>query len=164
MQAKDVIRQSIEMADFTLGKYLEDLDDAALLHRPVGGINHIAWQLGHLLSSERNVLEGIKAGCCPPLPEGFEAKHSKETSTSNDPTGFHTKAEYMAVWKTQSDAIKALVDSMSEADLDAPAPEGIRSFCPTVGAALNMMGGIHPLMHVGQFVAVRRSLGKPIAF
>jgi len=33
-----------------------------------------------------------------------------------------------------------------------------------VGLALNMMGGIHPLMHAGQFVAVRRDLKKPVAF
>lgn len=164
MQAKDVIRQTIEMADFTVGKYLDDLDDADLMNRPVGGINHIAWQLGHLLASENGVLEAIKPGCCPPLPEGFDAKHGKETSTSDDPKAFHTKAEYLAVWKTQSDAVKALLDSLSDADLDAPAPERVRSFCPTVGHALNMMGGIHTLMHVGQFVAVRRTLGKPIAF
>ena len=164
MQAKDVIRQSIDMADMTVGKYLDDLDDDALMLRPVGKINHIAWQLGHLLSTEYSTLNAIKPGCCPPLPEGFDAKHAKETHTSDDPKAFHTKAEYQAVWKSQRDALKALLDSLSDADLDAPAPERLRGFCPTVGHALNMMGGIHPLMHAGQFVAVRRALDKAIAF
>ncbi len=73
MQAKDAIRQSIEMADFTMGKYLDDLDDAAFMKRPVAGMNTIAWQVGHLISSEREAIEGIKPGSCPPLPEGFDA-------------------------------------------------------------------------------------------
>ncbi len=34
---------------------------------------------------------------------------------------------------------------------------------PTVGAGFALMGN-HMLMHVGQFVSVRRKLGKPIAF
>jgi hypothetical protein len=164
MQAKDVIRQSIEMADYTVGKYLEDLDDQAFLMHPVSGMNHIAWQVGHLLSSEHEVAEAIKPGCCPPLPEGFAAKHNKEAASSDDPKAFLTKAEYLALWKAQREGLKALVDSFSDADLDAPAPERMRSYCPTVGHALNMMAGVHPLMHVGQFVAVRRKLNKPIAF
>jgi hypothetical protein len=162
MQAKDAIRQSIGMADMMMNKYLEDLDDDAFLVRPVHGMNHIAWQLGHLISSERGTLEGIKPGSCPPLPEGFDAKHGKETIATNDPSQFYTKAEYLAFWKAQRAATLVVLESLDGADLDAPAPERIRGFCPTVGHALNMMGGVHPLMHAGQFVAVRRQLGKPI--
>jgi hypothetical protein len=163
MKAKDVIRQTIEMSDMATGKYLDDLDDAAFLSRPVAGMNHIAWQIGHLISVEHGILEGIKPGSCPPLPEGFDAKHRKETSTSDDPKAFHTRDEYLSLWKAQRAATLAVLESLDDADLDAPAPEGVRQWCPTVGLALNMMGGIHPMMHAGQYVAVRRSLNKPIA-
>jgi hypothetical protein len=163
MQAKNAIRQSIDMADMTIGKYLEDLDDAALLIRPVAGMNHIAWQMGHLISVERTMIEDIKPGSCPPLPEGFDARHSKETIGSDDPKAFHTRAEYLALWDAQRAATKAVLESIDDAKLDAPGPERFRSFCPTVGHALNMMGGVHPLMHAGQFVPVRRMLKKPIA-
>ena len=162
MQCKDAIRQSIGMADMMFAKYLEDLDDAAFLIRPVAGMNHIAWQMGHLISTEHGTVEGIKPGSSPTLPEGFDAKHGKETTTSDDPKAFHTKDEYLALWKAQRAATLAVLDSLEDAELDAPAPERIRGFCPTVGHALNMMGGVHPLMHAGQFVAVRRALGKPI--
>jgi len=163
MTAKDAIRQSIEMSDMILGKYLEDLDDAALMSRPVAGMNHIAWQLGHLISNERKTVEGIKPGSCPPLPEGFDAKHAKEAHAADDPAAFHTKVEYLATWKAQREASKAVLESLSDADLDAPAPEWLKGFCPTVGYAMNMLVGIHPMMHAGQFVAVRRSLQKPVA-
>ena len=163
MNAKDAIRQTIGMSDMIVSKYLDDLDESALMVRPVEGMNHIAWQIGHLISSERGFVEGIKPGSCPPLPEGFEAKHTKETTTSDDASKFLSKADYLAAWTAQREATKALLDSLSEADLDAPAPENIRSFCPTVGMVLNLTG-LHPLMHVGQFVAVRREQKLPVVF
>jgi hypothetical protein len=162
MQAKDAIRQSIQTSDMITGKYLEDLDDSAFFARPVAGMNHIAWQLGHLISSERGSIEAIKPGSCPPLPEGFDAMHGKETAGSDDPKAFLSREEYLNLWKAQRAATLAVLDSLDDADLDAPAPERMRAWCPTVGHAMNMMGGLHAMMHVGQYVAVRRSLGKPI--
>ena len=107
MQCKDAIRQAMGMADSIIGKYLEDLDDAAFLIRPVAGMNHIAWQMGHLISAERGTMEGIKPGSCPALPEGFDAKHGKETISLDDPKAFYTKDEYLALWKAQRAATQA---------------------------------------------------------
>ena len=163
MTAKDAIRQSIDTADMILGKYLNDLGDADLLVRPVPGMNPIAWQIGHLISSERSMVEQIKPGSCPPLPEGFDAAHSKEASTTEDMSKFHTKAEYQAAWKAQREATRAVLEAATDAELDVPAPERIRNFCPTVGGIFNLTG-LHPLMHLGQFVAVRRERAKPVVF
>ena len=163
MQAKTAIRQSIGLSDMLMKMYLDDLDDAAFLARPVPGMNHIAWQVGHLISSERKTVEEIKPGSCPPLPEGFDAKHNKEGAKRDDPEDFYTKDRYLELWKAQREASLAVLESLDDAGLDAPAPESIRSFCSTVGEALHMLSGQHPLMHVGQFVAVRRLLNKPIA-
>ncbi len=164
MTAKDAIRHSMDMSDFVVGKYLEDLDDAAFLVRPIQGMNHIAWQVGHLISSERKNIELLKPGSCPPLPEGFDDRHGKNAHESADPKDFQTKAEYLALWKAQREATRSVLDSVTEADLASPGPESVRAYAPTVGHVLNMFGGVHPLMHVGQFVAVRRSLQKPVAF
>jgi hypothetical protein len=163
MHAKDAILQSIDVADMVMDKYLSDLPDEAFFVKPVEGMNHIAWQLGHLISSERGMVEGVRPGSCPPLPEGFDAMHSKETTGIVDPSKFHTKAEYLAVWKAQRAATRAALESMSDADLDAPSPEKLRSFAPTAGAAFNLTG-LHALMHCGQFVAVRREQKVPIVF
>ncbi len=163
MQAKDVILQTINVGDMIMNKYLEDLEDADFLHRPVEGMNHIAWQMGHLITSERNMVEGIKPGSCPPHAEGFYEKHSKKTAGLDGAENFYTKAEYLEAWTAQRAATKALLESMTDAELEAPAPEQIRSLAPTVGAVFNLTG-LHPLMHAGQFVGVRRARHKPIAF
>jgi hypothetical protein len=56
--------------------------------------------------------------------------------------------------------IKVCVD---DSELDDNRDGKLPSFAPTVGVVLNMVG-VHALSHVGQFVAVRRLLKKPIAF
>ena len=163
MQAKDLILQSIAVGDMVMGKYLEDLDEKAFFVRPVEGMNTIAWQIGHLISSERGMIEGVKPGSCPTLSEEFDAIHKTEGCAIDDPSKFPTKAEYLAAWKAQRAATTAALESMSDADLGAPAPEKMRQMCPTVGHVFNLTG-LHALMHVGQFVAVRREQKKPIVF
>jgi hypothetical protein len=161
MNAKDAIRMTISGSDMISQSYLADLSDADLMVRPVDGMNHMAWQLGHLIAAERRFVDKVKPGACPPLPAGFEEAHSKETISSNDHKKFRTKAEYLALWKAQREATLKVLDSLPEADLDKPGPEEFRSFMPTVGSLFNMIG-VHPLMHCGQWVAVRRTGKKPV--
>ena len=164
MTAKEAIRQSIDMSDMIVGKYLEDLEDDAFLRRPVPGMNHIAWQLGHLITSEYKTVEAIRPGSSPELPEGFYAGHNKEAAAKDEDPAFLTKAEYLSLWKGQREATKSLLESLSDEELAAPAPEHLLRMCPSVGHSLNLLAGLHPMMHAGQFVAVRRSCQKPVAF
>jgi hypothetical protein len=162
MNAKDAIRLPLDASERILGRYLDDLNDSDLALRPLDGINPIAWQLGHLISSEHSMLEAIKPGSSPALPDGFDAAHSREAVASGDTKGFLSKDEYLRLFQAQRAATRAVLDSINESELDNPAPERMRGFAPTVGAVLAMTG-THVLMHVGQFVIVRRQTGKPIA-
>jgi DinB superfamily len=161
MSPKDALRLSIEMSDRIIDAYIGDLSDADLLIRPVPGMNHIAWQLGHLLSAEHRFVEMVKPGSCPALPAGFDAAHSKETTTVDDPAKFYPLATYQKLWKAQREATLAVLDSVPESDLDKKDSEKYPEWAPTP-AALLAMSGTHALMHCGQFVPVRRMVGKPI--
>ena len=162
MTAKDVFRTTIEMAHSMTQGYLADLSDADLLLRPVPGMNHIAWQLGHLIASEHHMISAL-GHTMPELPAGFEAAHKKETAGSDDPKRFWKKEEYLSLWRSIHDGSLAAIKNTPDADLDKPAPENMRSYAPTVGAVFNLIGG-HELMHSGQLVAVRRKLGRPPLF
>jgi hypothetical protein len=162
MNAKDALFNNLGFGDRLVNAYLDDLSDADLLLRPVEGQNHIAWQLGHLISSERNMLEGIKPGASPALPEGFDEAHNRDATTSDDRSKFLSKQRYLELYQAQRAASRKVLEELSEADLDAPAPERVRRMVPTVGATFGMVGS-HVLMHVGQFVSVRRKLKKPVA-
>ena len=76
---------------------------------------------------------------------------------------FATKDEYVKLWDEQLAATIAVLEGIDESDLDDTRDGKLPSFAPTVGVLLNMVG-VHALSHVGQFVAVRRLLKKPIAF
>ncbi len=158
MNSREAIKVSADMADFVSMSYLNDLSDAELLHRPNPLCNHINWQIGHLVASEHNMLTGIVSGGMPALPDGFAAKYTKETVGSDDPTLFLTKEQLMSTYKAQRAAMLSALEGMSDSQLDAAT--GV-DYAPTVGAMFAMQGS-HWLMHCGQWVVVRRMLGKPV--
>jgi hypothetical protein len=160
MTAKDAIRNTINFCrQVTLG-YLKDFTDADLLVRSVPAANHTAWQLGHLLVSERDMVAGLGHEM-PDLPHGFTEAYAAEAATSNDPGKFSKKADYLDLMESMRAATLGALDATPEAALDKPAPEAMRSFAPTVGSVF-MLVGTHELMHAGQFVPIRRKLGKPV--
>jgi hypothetical protein len=161
MTPQDVLKQNIEFGHRVIQSYLSDLSDADLRVRPVPGANHAAWQLGHLIASNHRMLTGLGQPA-PTLPEGFEAAHSHDTASCDDPACFATKARYLALAEQLKDASLAAVAATADR-LDEPGPEMMRAYAPTVGAVLGLLGS-HWLMHAGQFVITRRKLGKPVLF
>ncbi len=160
MNAKDVIKNSIDMGHEILTAYLGDLADDDLMLRPVPGMNHIAWQLGHLISAEHQMISD--AGfAMPPLPDGFAESYAKETSTSDDPSKFAKKQQYLDWLEQQRAGTMAALNTVSDTDLDKATPESMQAYAPTVGSAFNVIG-IHTMMHAAQFVAVRRKLERPV--
>jgi len=161
MSPKDVIRATLDASDHVIKSYLKDLSDADLRLRPVEGLNPIALQMGHVIAAERMFMELVKPGASPPLPAGFAERHDLKKPPADD--AFATKDEYLKLWDAQRAATKAVLESISEAELDDTRGGKLPPFAPTVGVVLNV-AGVHALNHSGQFVAVRRMLKKPIAF
>lgn len=163
MNAKDAIKMNLEMSQMVSLGYLEDLTDEQLMMRPHSGCNHINWQIGHLVASENQLGNGVKPGGMPDLPEGMADKYTKETTSSDDPADFCTKEELMAAYQAQRAATLANLDATDDAELGAESPEELRGYAPTVASVYNLQGS-HWMMHAGQWVIVRRQLGKPPIF
>lgn len=161
MNAKDAIRSAANLSTTVLKAYISDLDDGDLMRRPGKGCNHLAWQLGHLISSEIHLLNCVARGKGTELPPGFADAHSKASASSDDPASFHVKQTYVGLFDEVRAASLAALEAYAQSDLDRPAPEDFRDFCPTMGDMF-MLIATHPMMHAGQFVVVRRQLGKPI--
>ena len=163
MTAHDAILLAIAQTDGIVGMYLGDLSDAELLTRPVPGINHINWQLGHLIKSERGMVEATVPGSMPPLPAGFAEKYTKDTAGSDTASAFCTKAELLEAMQAQRAGTLAALKTVSDADLTKPAPEAVRSYAPTV-ADVFLLQATHWMMHAGQWAVTRRKLGRPAMF
>lgn len=162
MTPKEPIRQVVELCHTVTEGYVTDLQDKDLFVRSVPNSNHIAWQLGHLISSDYHMLTAIGQKA-PTLPAGFVEAHTKETSTSDNPAKFFKKSEYLELAGKMKAAALAAIDAIPEKDLDKPSPEEMRNYAPDHAAVLSLLG-THWLMHAGQFVPIRRKLGKPPLF
>ena len=163
MNAREAIKASMSAPDMIVNAYLGDLSDEELLVRPVEGANHIAWQLGHLITSENSMVEQTCPGSMPPLPEGFKEKYTKETATLDEASAFHTKEEYLKLFNEQRAGTLKALDGLNDDDLDKPAPESLRKMFPTVGAIFSMQP-THWVMHAGQWAVIRRKLGRAPLF
>ncbi len=162
MKAQDAICTALKGTQHLLGMYLQDLSDADLLVRPAPGANHIAWQIGHLITAERGmVTENMPGVKYPELPAGFAERHTKEAAARD--TGFGTKAEYLDLFNKVRQTTIDAVAKLSEADLDKPTVGRVAQMAPTLGRLL-LLNADHTSMHSGQFTVVRRKLGKPVLF
>jgi hypothetical protein len=160
MDSRTAIKLGIDMGDMVAMGYLNDLSDEELMRRPYPACNHINWQIGHLVASENQMGNQAIPGSMPELPSGFAEKYTKDTAKSDDPSQFVRKDELMRLYQQQRAATLSALAKLSESDFDKPT--GV-DYAPTVGAMFSMHGS-HWLMHVGQWVVVRRQLGKPILF
>lgn len=161
MNAKDAVNKSADLSLFVITTYVGDLSDAELMARPGPGCNHLAWQLGHLISANASLLESICPGKAPTLPEGFAERHSKENNRSDDPADFCTKEQYIELLTVVQAAVSKALAELPDAELATPSPERFREHFPTV-ADMFVLIAAHPLMHAGQFAVVRRAAGKPV--
>jgi hypothetical protein len=161
MNTRDAIKTAYAMPDSICRTYLSDLTDAQLLNRPVPESNHIAWQLGHLISAEHMFIEAICPGVMPALPANFAQNHDKAKAASDDPTGFLKKDEYLKLYDQVRAGTMKAIETLKDGDLDKQGPEKFRAYCPTVASVL-LMQPTHWMMHAGQWAVLRRKLGKPV--
>ncbi|MBX3443435.1 MAG: DinB family protein [Planctomyces sp.] len=163
MNPRDALQLTIQMGEFVGLAYINDLSDEDLMRRAAPGINHINWQLGHLIASEHEMLNGSLPGSMPPLPQGFAERYAKDKAASDNPADFASKAELLRVYREQREAMLTALGEQSDEALDKVSPEAFRSYAPTLGAVFALQGS-HWLMHCGQWAVVRRQLGRPPLF
>jgi len=163
MDFKDAIRSSLNAADFLAGRYLDDLTDNEIMMRPVSDANHLAWQLGHLIASERHLIEAGVPGSMPELPAGFADRHKKDTAASDNPADFLTKSGYLELAKTVRTATLKALDTLSPADFDKPVEGRVPPFVKRVGDCFTIIPN-HWALHAGQWVILRRKLCRERQF
>jgi hypothetical protein len=163
VNAKEVIKISLQSTGDMLTQFLGDLSDDDVLVRPVPAANNIAWQVGHLIAIEAMLRDMLPGATYPEVPAGLNACADGKTAKTAPPGGYLKKAEYVDWFKKVRSATIANVDRLSEADLDKPTPGDFAAWAPTLGALLVLTAN-HTLMHGGQFSVVRRALNKPVLF
>lgn len=163
MNFKDAIRSSLAASDFLVHGYLADITPEELVARPVPGANHLAWQLGHLITAERHLVEQAAPGSMPELPAGFAERHPRKGPYSDDPADFLTKDQYLELARTIRAATLQALDRLSESDFDRPVEGRVPPFVKKAGECFTTIGN-HWALHAGQWVVLRRALGREVIF
>jgi hypothetical protein len=162
MDTRQAIITGFAQADGIVNAYLADLSPVEMLVRPVPGINHVAWQLGHLIASERYLMDKVAPGQMPALPAGFVERHAKDMATSDKVEGFLSKEEYLRIGREVRGNVLKILQGLTPEGFDRPV-QGVPPFVKTAGETLLFMSG-HWMMHVGQWAVVRRKVGRPPLF
>jgi uncharacterized damage-inducible protein DinB len=161
MKTHEAISSNLHTSRFIMTSYLSDLSDEDLIVRPVSAAHHAAWQIGHLILSESQMINGVRASSAPALPSEFAARHDKGAAKAGDNTQYYSKSQYLSFMNSLREATLALLSQLSEQDLSKPGPEAMRSYAPKVGSVFLSIAN-HELMHSGQIAVIRRALGKPV--
>jgi hypothetical protein len=163
MNAKDAARTTMRTADFMVENYLSDITPQEMLVRPAPGANHLAWQLGHLISAETRLVEAAAPGSMPALPEGFAERHTKDAAPSDSPADFLSKDEYLKLARSVRAATLKALDDIDDAHLGKPVTGRVPPFVKCAGDCFVTVGG-HWVLHAGQWVMLRRYLGRDRKF
>jgi len=99
----------------------------------------------------------------PPLPAGFAERHTKDTARSDNPADFLSKDEYFKIAQDVRAATLAVMEKLSAAEFDKPVTGRVPPFVKRVGDAF-LTAGTHWIMHSGQWVVLRRKLGRERQF
>ncbi|MGL4465831.1 MAG: DinB family protein [Planctomycetia bacterium] len=162
MNAKDVLRDALELA-YRWNKMLaDDLRDAPLAFPTANGGNHAVWVAGHAVVARSGLLSMI-TGQPDPWADWGKMLGGGSTPVA-DAAAYPNYEELLAAWDSVHRKTLALLDGLSEARLDEPpaaVPDELKddpNFA-SVGAILLFIA-MHEMSHRGQLADVRRSLGR----
>jgi len=155
--ANETIAYALTTSHALLKRYVADLTPQEYLHRPAPKANCVAWLIGHLTLSDRNLLKRFGAPL-PELSEGFEHRFSRDEGCPQAGE-FGDVTKLMPLFDEHRDrlvaAVRAAPPDVLERPLDKPHP-----MFNTVGQVATFMA-LHGAMHAGQITIIRRSLGRP---
>jgi hypothetical protein len=141
---------------------LEDIDQSTWFNMPAPGINHVAWQVGHLAASQVSLIH-VRCfakdydRCAPP---GFREMFGKGSTPNANPGAYPPLADVRAAFdRIQAEALD-LIASMSESDLNSPAGAEPHPLFSTKQGAIATTA-MHETFHAGQIALLRRLAGKP---
>ncbi len=144
-------------------KLVADLSDDQLTIQPAPKVNHPAWVLGHLLSTEHGFLSLITGQPVPAwIDDDYKATYGMKSEPVADKTKYKPKSFYIERLAAVREQILARLKQMKAEDFNAPHPDPVRrERFPTVGHMVMLYGTWHEAYHAGQLSTWRRVQGLP---
>ncbi len=161
MKAVDCFKLTIRVSQDTFESLINDLKETPLTFPTPNGGNHPLWIVGHLAYVEGQLVHRFIMGKKNPLHE-WAPIFGIGSEPSDDASLYPSLDETMAKYQELRSETWALIETLTDDDLDKPAhriPEDLQPMFGTIGKCLAMVG-LHTSNHCGQLTDVRRALSK----
>ncbi len=159
MQSIDLIRDNLKKSRDRVLARVEEMREHCVVFPTRNGGPHTLWVVGHLAYIETLVVRTIMLGEANPLAEWEAAFDGAEVS--GDIGRFPPFDEALAKCREVRASTVALLDSLSEEDLDRVSAKVPRGFDDTFGTYRLCLQYVadHWYMHRGQLADARRAAG-----
>ncbi len=157
MSNKELLHLSLDNFEWNFKQVIEGFRNENLLARNNPQGNHLAWLLGHAIKSEKTIVEMVKPNSMPDLPEDFGEKHIAKTANSENAEEFYTLEEYLSFASEIRKGTRAVIDSLTDEDLDKEIAKDDSSFVKTGNNAILFVSQ-HWFWHIGQMLSLRKFL------
>ncbi|MEM1305600.1 MAG: DinB family protein [Planctomycetota bacterium] len=142
-------------------KQLADLSDEEFFAQPVAGMNHAAWNLGHL-AFYMDVPAGLLG--VPTELDGWKGLFAQGSSATAGPEGYPSRGEIVAAFEGASDRLTSAIEAATAEQFAAPNTVAMAESLPTIGDLMEFLVVGHFALHGGQISAWRRTLGREPLF
>jgi len=159
MQSIDLVRDNLVKSAERVLEKVEDMREHCFVFPTPHGGAHTIWTLGHLAFIEGQVIHEFLLGEPNPLAEWEDPFDGSDVSA--DPERYPPFDAVLTRCREIRAETIALLDSLTEADLDRPAakiPKGWEATFGTYRLCLQFMAD-HWYMHRGQLADARRAAG-----
>lgn len=162
MSARDIAWEQIDAARRYSLSLLEDFSDRDWFRQPSEGVTHIAWQVGHLATSQYSLglvrLRGEMPDDARLVPLAFREHFIRGSAPTADAQQYPSPAHIIEVLSRVHAAVAEEVAKHTNADLEQPQLGKPHPLFNT------KIGGLfwcarHEMLHAGQIGLLKRLLG-----
>ena len=121
--------------------------------------NHALWFAGHIGVVDDFMISLVAPEKASPKA-GYPEKFGMGSKPTGDPSVYPDVEEVLAYMRERREVFLAILDEMSEEDLDTPTPDGAPEILPTFGSVFQLSAW-HEGFHLGQVSVAARALGFP---
>lgn len=159
MDSIDLVRDNLQKSRDRVLARIEDMRGHALVFPTPRGGAHTLWTLGHLAYIEGLVISGFMLGQENPLAAWEEAFDGADVS--GDAAAFPPFDEVLATCREMRTSTLALLDTLSEEDLDAASARAPKGWEHTFGTWRQCLQYVadHWYMHRAHLADARRAAG-----
>lgn len=154
---RDQILAAYEWTQTQLQNTFDAIPQDKYLHQPFPGANHALWTMGHLATVDQFFLKTFTEHN-PGLFEKYTTIFFAKSTPSPNAADYPSLEEVRDYFQTSRKAFRTWIESLDDAQLNAPLPPEKQRFAASLGNLLSRLVW-HEGMHYGQLTVIRKSLG-----